>query len=157
MLDKCFHVKTPSTWWNKRINNKKRNYNTVSHSYPVNLHEDIKKGGWGGWKKRRVWYLFTVKQSWKLCIYTISSLVSYYYQNIHSIHSLKKPRQIITSMCYKRKTKWEKYRNIWQKLLDHRFWHQWHKKKTLCLVNVWKKKEKRGRGSLRKFHIWLWS
>lgn len=51
MLDKCFHVKTPSTWWKKRINNKKRNYNTVSHSYPVNLHEDIKKGGWGGWKK----------------------------------------------------------------------------------------------------------
>lgn len=24
---------------------------TVSHSYPVNLHKDIKKGGWGGWKK----------------------------------------------------------------------------------------------------------
>lgn len=115
MLDKCFHVKTPSTWWNKRINNKKRNYNTVSHSYPVNLHEDIKKGGWGGWKKRRVWYLFTVKQSWKLCIYTISSLVNYYYQNIHSIHSLKKKPDRSSLPCVTKEKQSERNTEIFGK------------------------------------------
>lgn len=51
MLDKCFYVKIFLIWWNKRINNKKRNYNIVFYSYFVNLYEDIKKGGWGGWKK----------------------------------------------------------------------------------------------------------
>lgn len=53
MLDKCFYVKIFSIWWNKRISNKKWNYNIVFYSYFVNLYKDIKKGGWGGWKKKK--------------------------------------------------------------------------------------------------------
>lgn len=44
MLDGVFLWK--HLWLDKRITKSE----TVSHNYPVNLHKDITKGGWGGWK-----------------------------------------------------------------------------------------------------------
>lgn len=75
MLDGVFLWK--HLWLDKRITKSE----TVSHNYPVNLHKDIKKGGWGGWNIEGYDnnnYPQLIKQSWKLCIYTISSFVSYY-------------------------------------------------------------------------------
>lgn len=46
MLDGIFLWK--HLWLDKRIT--KSEITTVSHNYPVNLHKDITKGGWGGWK-----------------------------------------------------------------------------------------------------------
>lgn len=49
-IRKCwtvFSCENPSDLM-KQENNKKQNYNKVSQSYPVNLHKDITKGGWGG-------------------------------------------------------------------------------------------------------------
>lgn len=46
MLDGVFLWK--HLWLDKRIT--KSEITTVSHNYPVNLHKDITKGGWGGWK-----------------------------------------------------------------------------------------------------------
>lgn len=49
MLDGVFLWK--HLWLDKRIT--KSEITTVSHNYPVNLHKDITKGGWGGWKIER--------------------------------------------------------------------------------------------------------
>lgn len=133
MLDGIFLWK--HLWLDKRIT--KSEITTVSHNYPVNLHKDITKGGWGGWKiegydNNNYPQLGKAGSS----AFTLSAVLSVIIKTFIQNTLKKNTRQIITSMCYKRKTKWENYRNIWQKLLDHRFWHQWNKQKTLCLVSV---------------------